>query len=325
VLKSAILITSLITDSNGNYIIPSISQGGYSVRATIQDFQTAIIGSIVQSNQTTTVNFSLQTQPGIIIGQVISQLTMSPIPGAIVDVLQGNILIASTFTDSNGDYNIPVFAPGNYIVRAGALNFQIQVKGTAVQSNQITVVNFSLLTDPGIIVGRVADSVTTLPIVGGIVDVFSGEVLIASVLTDSNGDFIISSLAPGNYTVLVSAFNYQIASQAVFVQSNQTSIFNFLLLTEVPLPPSGISGKVLCVEFLTQKDRIHRIKWNPSLSPEIIKYYVFQDGVQIASIQATKPLVCDNHNRNKKKSIVYNVKAVNSLGNESEPVSIILK
>jgi len=94
------------------------------------------------------------------------------------------------------------------------------------------------------------------------------------------------------------------------------------ILLEVT-PPVNLTGSVLKNRFLTQKDRINHLQWQPSLTTGIAAYYVFRNGKLIAKIPSTAPLMYNDHNRGKKPD-VYSVTAVTADGIESNPVTITL-
>lgn len=78
---------------------------------------------------------------------------------------------------------------------------------------------------PGIIAGQVIDSQTKSPIAGAAVSMTPPA---AIGLTDSNGNFALI-VAPGSYTVTVTAAGYNSASQSVTVKSGQRQTLSFKL------------------------------------------------------------------------------------------------
>lgn len=240
VFKGLTLIASVLTDSNGNYTIDTLSPGNYLVSAGAQQFSTSVVGAIVTAGNTTIVNFSLTANPGTISGTVIDSVTQTPISGSIVQVHNSVELVATAVTDNNGNYNIPNLDPDNYTITSTANNYQRSTKFASVNSNQITIVNFSLIPIPGIVAGNVTDSLTTNPIPNTTIAVFQGNTFITFALTDSNGNYEILNMAPGNYTVLAIAENYQSAFLTITVNSGAITNANFAL----ELIPGTISGIV---------------------------------------------------------------------------------
>jgi thermitase len=90
---------------------------------------------------------------------------------------------------------------------------------------------------PGRITGKVTDAADAVSIVGAMV---SDGVRIAS--SDTNGQYVISDVPEGSYTVTASAAGYSASLQTLSVTPGQTTIANFAL-TKLPSPGS-ITGKV---------------------------------------------------------------------------------
>ncbi len=240
VLQNFTVVSSALTDANGNYSIPDLAPGNYTVIANAQNFSIAVVGATVTVNTTTTVNFALKADLGKIFGTVTDSVTTLPIPGATIQVRNSFIVVATSITDSNGGYNFPNLAPDTYTVTASAPDYQRQAQSASVTSNQVTVVNFALISNPGTISGTVTDAITTNPIPDTTVAVFQGSTLIDSALTDVNGNYTIPDLAPGDYTVLAIAQGYQAAFLAETVTAGATTVANFALNSN----PGTIAGIV---------------------------------------------------------------------------------
>ncbi|MDR3623609.1 MAG: carboxypeptidase regulatory-like domain-containing protein [Chlamydiales bacterium] len=235
------IVFSSLTDNSGNYIISGIAPGSYIVHAYATNYQTSTMGAIVTSNATTTTNFSLQSSLGTISGTITSETTGLPISGVLVEVNLSSIVIDSTVTDSFGNYTISGIAPGSYIVEAYATNYQTGVTGAIIVSGDTTTVNLSLESNPGIISGRIISAASGLPISGALIQIIHDDVIIDSTLTDSSGDYTISGVPSGIYTVDAYAANYQTATSSASISSNQTTTVNFSLQAG----PGRISGTVI--------------------------------------------------------------------------------
>ena len=240
VFDDSILVGFSDTDINGDYTIPSLAVGTYAVVATSTDHQLEVQGANVVANTTTTVNFALDPDPGAIAGKVTNAATNVGIPSATVLVFQNFTLVASLLTDTNGDYFVPGLPADNYIVIAGAANFETAAAGAAVSSNNTTTANLALDPDPGIISGTVTDAATSDPIAGATIEVFDSAVLIAVAVTDPNGNYQVTNLAPGEYSVVATKASFQIQAAAATVLANATTIVNFALVSN----PGTLSGTV---------------------------------------------------------------------------------
>jgi hypothetical protein len=241
ILNGNTIITSVETDVGGNYSAPNLTPGNYTVIVYAINYQTQSKGATVTAGNTTIVDFALISAPGTIQGIVTRADTNAPISGATVAIFQQVNFIGSVLTSPDGTYLFPGLAPGSYTVIANASNFQIQVVGATVSSSATTTVNFALSGNPGSINGKVIDAVSNNPIAGAAIRVLNGPTLIATAITDSNGNYIIPNIAPDDYFVIAQAPSYQFAVKQTSVTPNNITTVNFALN---PFPGT-ISGTVI--------------------------------------------------------------------------------
>lgn len=325
VFEGTHLIDTSITDSVGHYQITELPPSSYTVVSNAENFQLSFSNATVVSNQTTILNFSLLADPGTISGTVTATVGGAAIESAHVLIFNGTTLIDSAITDSSGNYEFTGLAPSSYNVIAVAENFQLSfATGVAVLANQTTDQDFSLDANPGTLSGTVTDLSNSNPIAGAEIDVFDGTVLISSAVTDSSGNYQIEDLPSGTYTANAIAVHYVTGSSNASITAGDTTTLDFIL-TPIPNPPETIFGEVIQNRFLTQTDRVHRIKWTSSNSDNIIEYKLKRDGSLLKTISANSLLQYDDHNRNSKISNTYSVSSINSFGEESSEVSVTLK
>lgn len=240
VYAGSIVVGFADTDAGGSYTIPDLAPGSYTVVVTASNYQSQTVGAIVTASMTTTVTFILELNPGSIIGTVTDVSTGKPLPGATIAIFQGVTLIETVLTDPDGNYSSSDLAPGNYIVVANATKYEISTIGAIVTSNHTTTANFALTPRPGTIVGTVVDAGTHNSIAGVTVEVFDNVIVIATVLTNSSGNYQITDLAPGSYTVVANKKNYQIQTAVAAVTSNSLTTIDFALVSN----PGEIFGTV---------------------------------------------------------------------------------
>jgi len=89
-------------------------------------------------------------------------------------------------------------------------------------------------------------------------------------------------------------------------------------------PPSNLQCAQKKNGFLLQNDLYNQLTWTPSASPQIIGYFIYRDGNRIAKVDAST-YTYEDHNRKKGVSYTYAVTALNSSGNESSPVTIVVR
>lgn len=246
VFQNSIQIGSVISDANGNFMVAGLPPGSYTVVVSAPNYTTETVAAMIENGQTTTINITLNEDPGTLTGSV-RDTNNDPIAGGSVTVQISTgtgIIVATTVTAPDGSYTLPNLAPGNYTVVAAASNFQAAAQGVTIVSNGTSIVNFNLAADPGSISGIVTNEQTGTPIIGANVQVRvqdSSGVVIATVLTDDNGQYVVNGLAPGIYTVVVSATNFQTNAATVQVTSNQTVDGSVSLQPN----PGQISGTVV--------------------------------------------------------------------------------
>lgn len=323
VFDATILIATAVTDPQGNYQIPDLAPGDYSVVAIATNFQTQIQQATVQAQNTTVVNFALNILPGAISGTVTDATTTDPLANTAIIVFQNQTIVGSALTDVNGNYQVPNLAPGNYFVVAIASGYRTAFSQESVTAGATTVANFALDLLPGAIVGIIQQECTQDPLAGVIVLVTDGQVIVGFAVTDSNGSYVVDNLAPGTYIVAALKNNYFSATQIAQVASLQITIVNFVLNPSVapqPRPPVSIAGSFIQNHYLTQTDFIHKITWGASPSKCITQYLIFRNNHLIAEVPSSTQVFIDT--RYAHKAAVYQIKAVNSFGGISDPVTI---
>jgi hypothetical protein len=90
-----------------------------------------------------------------------------------------------------------------------------------------------------------------------------------------------------------------------------------------PAPPTSINGASCNDKFATQTDCIHSFIWTASPTPSVVAYQIMRNGVLIATIPASAPLIFVDHNRCKRTD-VYTVIALDANGLSSTPVGVIV-
>ena len=234
VFDNLALVASTLSAPDGTYALHGIAPGPYVVRATLAGYHVASLGASVEPGASATANFSLNSSVGSLSGHVQDQLA-NPEAGVAIDVFVDSTIVASTVTDPVGNYTFSTLAPTTYTVRASLSGRQAGQQSAMVvlPPHPTAEANFTLLLNPGIIAGSVASAVSA-PISEAAVTIFSGTAIVGEATTAYDGSFTIANIAPGTYTVVVSANNFQTSSQGALVSSGSTTTVSFVLQ-----PPSG--------------------------------------------------------------------------------------
>ena len=137
---------------------------------------------------------------GTLSGSVTSSSGGAAISGATVQALQSGVVKSSATTLANGSYSITNLTAGGYDVQVSASGFGTALKNSVnVSAGQTATANFSL-SSPGSVTGETQpDGVTG--IAGANVQVFVGSAAGSSATSDAGGNYSITGLNAGPYTL----------------------------------------------------------------------------------------------------------------------------
>ena len=145
---------------------------------------------------------------GTVNGAVTQAGSGTPVVGALVELLQANVVKASTATTSGGTYSVSNLTPGAYDLRFSSTGLgTILSAGNTIAAGGSITVN-AALPSPGTISGKVtkADGVTA--IAGASVAILLGTTAAAAVTTDTSGNYAATLLSAATYAVQASASGY---------------------------------------------------------------------------------------------------------------------
>jgi protocatechuate 3,4-dioxygenase beta subunit len=234
-------VVDVQTNNLGNYLIQNFNPGIYTLAASNPDYQTAAVGFTVGPGEIELLNLDLTALPGVLTGTITDQQTGIPIQGAVIQLYFGNSVqpISLAITDDAGLYVITAVAPGVYNAVITFPNYRTFTSGAAITANDTTVVDGTLLPDPGTVTGNVSGTGRNLSGAAvKIVDV--NGVAIGAAVSNSNGQFSIGNLSPGTYAITVKATNYKSSTQGITITAGSTENVFFILLED----PGRIIGNV---------------------------------------------------------------------------------
>ncbi|WP_438448238.1 carboxypeptidase regulatory-like domain-containing protein [Gorillibacterium sp. sgz5001074] len=221
-----VVLQEAVTNAAGQYTIPNIVPGNYTLLAEVNGYQSSLQGISLIPGQTLTVNFALTANPAGVAGRITSG--GAPVPGALIEVLnQANQLVAAVEADANGNYALDNLAPGTYRLRVSAPNFSTEIIGFTVGPGETKLVNAELTPNPGTISGTAVDAETGLPLAGAAIRIVDQSgITLAAVLTDANGFYQVSTIPPGVYTVNFANDGYATQSIGAIVRSGADTVIN---------------------------------------------------------------------------------------------------
>ena len=317
-----VVVGTTLTDSNGDYTFLTLEPNSYAVNPILLNYGSVPQGAVIKSNSTTTLNFVLTADTGILTGNVQDNLGNN-LPGVLLQAILNNVVVGTALTDNNGDYTFLSLAPNSYAINPILLNYGSVPQGAVIKSNSPTTLNFELTADTGILTGNVQDNLgNNLP--GVILQAFLNNIVVGTVLTDSNGNYTFLTLAPNSYAINPILLNYGSVPQGAVIQSNQTTTLNFELIM-IPGQPQNLQGRVVVNQFLLRADRVHVLSWNSPLSYRIQGYCIYRNGSLVATIPSYQSLVFEDHNRSCQETDLYQINAFNIDGVYGSFASVSLR
>lgn len=201
-----VLYTS--TASDGSYTLEGIKAGPYSVVANASFYAIVTKSVTVTEGDYIPLHFSLVSLRGGISGTVLHMDTEEPLRNASVAVAVEDYTI-TVVTDANGSYHVPNIPAGTYALTVSLAGFNTTIVEDVVVVSGATTegVDILLKEKPTILKGVVKAG--TVLLVGANVSVAGTDLYGISSI---NGEYEISSIPAGVYTVIASLQGYDNAT-----------------------------------------------------------------------------------------------------------------
>ncbi len=235
------------TDSTGTYLISGLRPNTYEIHVKVDGYELRIeSGIVVVNNNETTKNVTNLAAEGLISGKVTLSDDTTGVSGTLISAKltsgSGPTLFASS--DSLGDYTITNLPAGSYSVKAYDSDhlFKEVVQPTVSSGSTTSDVDFSE-TDWGIITGTVTHNSVGLE--DAFVQAFqpTDPNISGFAFTDSSGDYSITKLPVGTYTVhtRLSGYQFEDSTDNTVISGQTTSGVDF---TATASPTGKIAGEV---------------------------------------------------------------------------------
>ncbi|MHB8490301.1 MAG: carboxypeptidase regulatory-like domain-containing protein [Candidatus Dormibacteria bacterium] len=219
---------STTTNSSGNYAFSGVAAGSYTVSVTDNGFTSPSSQGVGVTNATVTANFTMTANSGI--GGTLTNSDGSGIAGVTVTYAgTGGSTGTGSLTTSSSPYSFTGVPPGTYNVSAGEPGF------TSPPSQKVTVLANGTATANFVMAAQAAIGGTVTNGANGIQGAtvgYTGPNGSGTTQTsDSAGDYQLTGVPDGTYSVTASDATYQPETFTVTVTGTGTTSQSFVLAT----------------------------------------------------------------------------------------------
>ncbi len=230
--------------SDGSYLLNRLAGGSYSLSFSKAGFTDTIISPLNFSDgDALTINVNLAILSGTLNGQT-KTIDGEVLPDVTIKIHpQGKSFIYAS-SDENGNYSVNSLAAGSYSVTAsksGYRSSQISMFTISSTDSAATVNFYDFQKNTAELHGVVTDISNGLPLANVQVSL-SGNNGSVSGLSNSSGNFTLSNLFPGNYTLSAELQNYYAAPINIEIGDTATIITQNILMNKIT---GTISGTVV--------------------------------------------------------------------------------
>lgn len=241
-------------DAEGRYELSDLPPASnYGLLATSPGFSPAgRMGLIVAAGMTAQVDLRLQAAgniPGTLEGAVTDVETGQPLPGVVVEIIDGPTPGVGVLTGANGRYRLGDLPPSDrYGLRFSLDGYQLFERGNVqVRPGESTRLDVELrrrVAGQGGVTGTIKKP-NGRPLDGAEVVIFLQEARAGETRTDARGAFEISGLRPGaGYSLRVKADGYETEFRRDLVIPDGTALVIDVSMRRAS-PAGGIGGQVL--------------------------------------------------------------------------------
>ncbi|PWW08622.1 carboxypeptidase family protein [Paenibacillus cellulosilyticus] len=221
------LLQSVYTIADGGFRFPFLQSGSYTLTAEASGFSADAVGATIRAGETTETIIQLRANPGSIAGTVTGEQG-DPITNATIIVVDRNEVVRGDGqTGQFGHYVVGNLPQGTLSLIVSAIGFTNVIGAVQITPGaSLQDIDFVLIANAGGISGNIIDAVTKLPITGAEIQVRQSDasgLTVAAAVSGELGDFLITSLAPAAYAILVFAAGYATGVIGATVVSDQTT------------------------------------------------------------------------------------------------------
>ncbi|PWV92502.1 carboxypeptidase family protein [Paenibacillus cellulosilyticus] len=239
-------LQSAVTAADGTYTIPSLGPGSYTATIGGPGYASQLLGATIAAGTVTALSTALEQLAGAISGRV-ADIQFTPLIDAEVTIFTNNIVVAGVNTQEDGTFTVGGLSAGVYTVAAAVSGFGGTSQTITVNPAQTTETVLILLPLAGELTGTVTDT-GGKPIAGATLalqlNVDGGSLAFVRFVTEQDGTYYLTNLAPLPFIVTASATGFQNGYVSIVITPGQLVTADFRLAPN----PGSIEGTVVDVE-----------------------------------------------------------------------------
>ncbi|MBC7108414.1 MAG: carboxypeptidase regulatory-like domain-containing protein [Methanomassiliicoccales archaeon] len=226
-----------VSNISGEYNL-SLPSGTYNISASLTNYTANITyyNIIIDPSHLPILNFTMSEILGTLTGYVTNGT--APVPGATVHLRSSKNNYTGVSTSPLGEYTISGIAPGIYIAYAEKQGYWTSYfnEPVVIIRGKKTVLNFTLVEQPAKLYGRVyfGDSP-----VAGVQVVLQSQSFSASTTTDANGNYTLSNVPAGTYSLTFRKQGYQEKTVQITLSPFEEKRYDFSIEREAIEESSG--------------------------------------------------------------------------------------
>ena len=244
--QGATTIASSTADANGNYNFAGLSNGSYTVTPGKTGFNfTPPFQSVTVNGANQSANFTAAPQTWTVSGAIAPAANGS---GSTLSLIRGSSTIATAIADASGNYTFTGVQNGAYTVTPAksAFSFTPSSQSINVSGANVTGINFTAAAQTWSVQGTISGGA------GAAVTLSRGSTTVTSTNADASGNYTLSGVVNGMYTVTPANAGYIFtpSSQVVIVSGAAVTGINFTAAPTWAIqgnikPPSVAAGAVV--------------------------------------------------------------------------------
>lgn len=219
-----------VSNNSGEYNL-SLPSGIYNISASLTNYTANITyhSILIDSSHFPILNFTMSEILGTLSGYVTNGT--APVPGATVHLRSSKNNYTGISTSPLGEYTISGIAPGIYIAYAEKQGYWTSYfnEPVVIIRGKKTVLNFTLVEQPAKLYGRVYFGDGP---VAGVQVVLQSQSFSTSTTTDANGNYTLSNVPAGTYSLIFRKQGYQEKTVQITLSPFEEKRYDFSLERE---------------------------------------------------------------------------------------------